>query len=135
MAVLLDSFVTASLRMLEEERQRQLAESKSRKTISSTLDPLLERLARDFVDNADLSSRLQNLFKVLCAVLQRFNHCWTSSWEIARIHPLQWRAFAFAFNLTSATRRVHNMPLPPSSRYLTFLPSSHTPAPRQYSCV
>ena len=52
--------------MLEEERQRQLAESKSRKTISSTLDPLLERLARDFVDNADLSSRLQNIFKVCC---------------------------------------------------------------------
>jgi hypothetical protein len=63
-AVLLDSFVTASLRMLEEERQQQLADSKTRKTISSTLDPLLERLARDFVDNADLSSRLQNLFKV-----------------------------------------------------------------------
>jgi hypothetical protein len=64
-AVLLDSFVTASLRMLEEERRRHLAESKSRKTVSSTLDPLLERLARDFVDNADLSFRLQNLFKVL----------------------------------------------------------------------
>jgi hypothetical protein len=65
-AVLLDSFVSASLSMLEEERQRHLAESKSRNTVSSTLDPLLERLARDFVDNADLSFRLQNLFKVQC---------------------------------------------------------------------
>jgi hypothetical protein len=64
-AVLLDNFVTASIRMLEEERERQLAESKSRKTINSTLDPLLERLARDFIDNADLSCRLQNLFKVI----------------------------------------------------------------------
>ncbi len=30
----------------------------------STLDPLLERLARDFVDDADLSARLQSLFRV-----------------------------------------------------------------------
>ncbi len=66
MAVLLDNFVTASIRMNEEEREKQLAESKSRKTINSTLDPLLERLASDFIDNADLSCRLQNLFKVIC---------------------------------------------------------------------
>ncbi len=71
-AVLLDSFVSASLRMLEEERQKQLADSKTRKTISSTLDPLLERLSRDFVDNADLSSRLQNLFKVRCMPIELF---------------------------------------------------------------
>ncbi len=30
----------------------------------STLDPLLQRLARDFVDDADLSARLQGLFRV-----------------------------------------------------------------------
>jgi hypothetical protein len=30
----------------------------------STLDPLLERLARDFINDADLSARLQGLFRV-----------------------------------------------------------------------
>ena len=30
----------------------------------STLDPLLERLAHDFVNDADLSARLQSLFRV-----------------------------------------------------------------------
>ena len=30
----------------------------------SLLDPLLDRLARKYVDDADLSSRLKNLYKV-----------------------------------------------------------------------
>ena len=47
-----------------DTRNIRLDESKSRKTISSTLDPLLERLSRDYVDDADLSSRLQSLFRV-----------------------------------------------------------------------
>ena len=63
-AVLLDNFVSASIRMQEEERQRELSETKGRRTIRSTLDPLLERLARDFVDDADLSARLHGLFQV-----------------------------------------------------------------------
>ncbi len=70
--------------MLEEERQQQLADSKTRKTISSTLDPLLERIARDFVDNADLSSRLQNLFKVnrLYAYTSTSSWLFNSLWDI-----------------------------------------------------
>jgi hypothetical protein len=63
-AVLLDHFVSASIKLQEEEQQRKLCETKGRRTISSTLDPLLERLARDFVDDADLSARLHGLFQV-----------------------------------------------------------------------
>ncbi len=72
MAVLLDNFVTASLKMQDEERQRALNETKGRRKISCTLDPLLERLARDFVDDADLSARLHSLFRVMFVQIQ----CW-----------------------------------------------------------
>ncbi len=65
MAVLLDNFVSASLNMQDEERQRVLKETKGRRKISCTLDPLLERIARDFVDDADLSARLHSLFRVM----------------------------------------------------------------------
>ncbi len=35
-----------------------------RRTIRSTLDPLLESLARDYIDDNDLSRRLRDLFEV-----------------------------------------------------------------------
>jgi hypothetical protein len=63
-AVLLDNFVSASAKMEEEERQLQILRARDNKTVSLTLDPLLARLARDFVDNADLSSILMALFRV-----------------------------------------------------------------------
>ncbi len=58
--------------MQEEERQRALCETKGRRTISSTLDPLLERIARDFVDDADLTTRLHGLFQVKMFGLDSF---------------------------------------------------------------
>jgi restriction endonuclease S subunit len=33
-------------------------------SIQNTLDPLLDKLTRDYVDDEDLSERLQRLFKV-----------------------------------------------------------------------
>ncbi len=36
----------------------------NRQVIRNTLDPLLEKLSKDYIDDADLSSRIQNLFKV-----------------------------------------------------------------------
>ncbi len=36
----------------------------ARGTIRSTLDPLLECLAKEYTDDADLSQRLHDLFKV-----------------------------------------------------------------------
>ena len=42
--------------------------------VSTTLDPLLERLTRDFIDDADLSTRLQTLFRVTTFALPLFSH-------------------------------------------------------------
>ncbi len=63
-AVLLDSFVSTR-RQFEAKREAiQLEAAAARGTIRSTLDPLLEGLARHFSDDADLSVRLYDLFKV-----------------------------------------------------------------------
>ena len=64
-AVLLDSFVSTR-RQFEVEREAKLLEAAAaRGTIRSTLDPLLEGLARDFSDDADLTCRLHELFQVI----------------------------------------------------------------------
>ncbi len=41
----------------------------------STLDPLLERLARDFINDADLSARLRGLFQVVNIGLSNESIC------------------------------------------------------------
>jgi hypothetical protein len=63
-AVLLDSFVSTRRRFEAEREAKQLEAAAARGTIRSTLDPLLESLARHFSDDADLTSRLRDLFKV-----------------------------------------------------------------------
>jgi hypothetical protein len=47
----------------------QIEEAVGRRTIRSTLDPLLEGIAREYTDDADLSHRLQELFEVLLSVI------------------------------------------------------------------
>ncbi len=63
-AVLLDSFVSTRRQFEEEREAKQLEAAAARGTIRSTLDPLLEGLARDFSDDADLTCRAHELFKV-----------------------------------------------------------------------
>jgi hypothetical protein len=63
-AVLLDAFVTARG---DSKRAREAAASEAAMdsfAAHNTLDPLLERLSREYVDDADLGQRLQTLFKV-----------------------------------------------------------------------
>jgi hypothetical protein len=67
-AVLLDSFLSTRRQFEEEAELKQLEAAAARGTIRSTLDPLLEGLARDYSDDADLSCRLRDLFKVLNAI-------------------------------------------------------------------
>ena len=45
-----------------------------RGTIRSALDPLLECLAKAYIDDADLSQRLQELFKVQCSCYRFVKH-------------------------------------------------------------
>jgi hypothetical protein len=63
-AVLLDAFVSAR-QMREDERVGQrLEDLVTRGTFRSALDPLLERLTKEYTDDADLSRRLRELFEV-----------------------------------------------------------------------
>ena len=68
-AVLLDNFVSASGRIEEAERRAQLEEKRRRQQTRNPLEPLLKKLAREFVDGADLSEKLRRLHEVslLCA--------------------------------------------------------------------
>ena len=62
-AILLDSFITARATSVEVREQMEEAQMEDSGTIRSVLDPLLERLTRDYDDDADLSARLEKLFK------------------------------------------------------------------------
>ncbi len=67
--VMLDNFSKASAIIEHEEEDKALAE-KGMDGLQSPMAPLLRRLAEEFVNNEDLSVRLQSLFKVsqsLCA--------------------------------------------------------------------
>ena len=55
-AVLLDNFVHATARMEAKKRSAQLQQRQM-------TTRLLERLARDYVDDADLSARIDEIFK------------------------------------------------------------------------
>ena len=64
-AILLDKFVQASSAAEEEKAAMAMqAIKKSMEYHKNTLDPLLAKLALDYVDDADLSNRLRSLFKV-----------------------------------------------------------------------
>jgi hypothetical protein len=63
-AVLLDNFLTASESMKAEEYKRTIREKQMAKHIKNPLDPLILRLSKDYISDADLSTRLDELFKV-----------------------------------------------------------------------
>ena len=69
MAVLLDNFLSASTAMEREERREEQGNAKLQTARDSglfllPLEPLLLRLARDYVDSADLDERLASLYRV-----------------------------------------------------------------------
>ena len=67
MAVLLDSFVTATARIEAEEIKGLHEEKRRRHQAKNPLEPLLKKLTKEYVDNADLSEKLNLLFKVCSA--------------------------------------------------------------------
>jgi hypothetical protein len=80
MAVLLDNFLSASTAMEREERREEQGHAKLQTARDSglyllPLEPLLLKLARDYVDSADLDERLANLFQVPSAHLPNPRHC------------------------------------------------------------
>ena len=64
LAILVNNFVIISTDNEKEERERIYREKKSQAMITYPLDPLIEYLTKQYVDDADLSDRLQRLFKV-----------------------------------------------------------------------
>ena len=67
-AILLDNFLAASNALKMEKELRIIQLKQTRKQIKNPLDPLLLRLSKDYINEADLSKRLQELFKVLLAI-------------------------------------------------------------------
>ena len=63
-AVLLENFVAASRRMEEEEELEHVEEMKMLSEFKNPLEPLLAKLARSFVDDADLSDKLKTVYIV-----------------------------------------------------------------------
>ena len=63
-AVLLDRFISSSVEMQSEKRAIKEAEYIARKQGRTALDPLVRILVKTAVDDADLSTRIQGLFKV-----------------------------------------------------------------------
>ena len=63
-AVLLDSFHEANKAMRTSKALEAIRSKQAARRLDNPLDPLLLRLSKDFVDEADLSKRLQELFKV-----------------------------------------------------------------------
>jgi hypothetical protein len=63
-AVLLDNFVSASAHIDVLEQRMSQEEKRRRQETRNPLEPLLRRLAREYIDNADLSNRLSRLFQV-----------------------------------------------------------------------
>ncbi len=68
-AILLDNFIRACSATREEEEAGRLRDSAgSGSAVASALDPLLEVLAVNHSDDADLSLRIQDLFLVCVSV-------------------------------------------------------------------
>ena len=63
-AILLDNFIKASAVSQQEREDELLKQTMSQKLFLNALDPLLEKFTVDHNDDADLSMRLQELFKV-----------------------------------------------------------------------
>jgi hypothetical protein len=63
-AVLLDNFVSVSMRMENDEKKRAAKEIKASSQFQSPLEPLVAKLANEYTDGANLSSNLASLFQV-----------------------------------------------------------------------
>ena len=63
-AVLLDRFISSSVDMQSEKRAVKEAELVAKRHGRTALDPILRILSKSAVDDADLSARIQSLFKV-----------------------------------------------------------------------
>ena len=64
MAIMVNNFFIISAATEREEEERRRAAAERQQAVTFPLDPLVENLTRHFVDSADLSVRLQRIFRV-----------------------------------------------------------------------
>ena len=60
-----DKFVSHTMKTEEEANLARIREEKSKADAANPLEPLIASLLKGFVDDADLSDKLQGLYKVL----------------------------------------------------------------------
>ncbi len=65
MAVLLDNFVTVSMRMENDEKQQASMEKKAASQFQNPLEPLIVKLANEYTNNQSLSNKIRALFQVV----------------------------------------------------------------------
>ena len=63
-AVLLDNFVTVSMRMESEDKQKASKEKKAASQFQNPLEPLIAKLASEYTSNENLSGKIRTLFQV-----------------------------------------------------------------------
>jgi hypothetical protein len=61
-AVLLDNFVTETSREKNEKLSLALSEERAKDSVGNVLDPLLQTLSNEYVDDAQLEQQLKALF-------------------------------------------------------------------------
>jgi hypothetical protein len=63
-AVLLDNFVTVSMRMENDDKKKALKEKKASSHFQNPLEPLIAKLANEYTDSANLTAKIASLFHV-----------------------------------------------------------------------
>ena len=63
-AVLLDNFVTVSMRMENEDKEKASKEKKASSQFQNPLEPLIAKLASEYTSNTNLSTKIKTLFQV-----------------------------------------------------------------------
>ena len=70
-AVLLDNFVTVSMRMENEDKKKASKEKKAASQFQNPLEPLIAKLANEYTSNDSLSTKIRALFHVRVATGHR----------------------------------------------------------------
>jgi hypothetical protein len=63
-AVLLDNFVSVAMKMETEDKRKMIKEKRAASQFKNPLEPLIAKLAYEYTDSEDLSSKLAALFQV-----------------------------------------------------------------------
>ena len=71
-AVLLDNFVTVSMRMENDEKERAAIEKKASSQFQNPLEPLIAKLANEYTSNENLSAKIKTLFRVCIPLMSLF---------------------------------------------------------------